>query len=91
MPYRLDYFINWRCYVAAFQSPSGMYVDRQVMEFCDKVIKKIREFCHENFMATLNSLGVLLLISSSLPHPLPRLDSVTCVFYSEEKISDTPQ
>ncbi len=49
--------MNRHCYAAAFQTPTNMYVDIEVMEFCDTVMEKswkIREFCREDFVATLS-------------------------------------
>ncbi len=32
--------MNRRRYAAAFQTPTNMYVDKEVMEFCDTVMEK---------------------------------------------------
>ncbi len=36
--------MNRRHYTAAFQNPTDMYVDKEVMEFCDTVMEKSWNF-----------------------------------------------
>ena len=41
--------MNRRRYAAAFQNPTDVYVDEEVMEFCDTVMEK-----SWNFVATIS-------------------------------------
>ena len=40
--------MNWRRYVATFQNPTDVYVNKEVLEFCDTVMEM-----SWNFVATI--------------------------------------